>query len=273
MRARVPARDPRRVERRERQRQGLTFGGTIEPEHPHEPENVGSVPAGPPVHGFPEGGTRHSHQHAHQPKRLYASCRLAGAMSDVESLLDATRLFLRRHEEALASGDPARGLDACDGLIEVIESTLPGELARRADATPRHAEARMVLDRRLSEVEGLARQLKLAFHQLQERNVDVLRLVALLTATRRQLRALEMALDLWAAEHAGPTPRAPPALDALRAAREALVAGCAAAAREAIAEAAARAGVPPPAPAQDLVAAWRALDETEMAIHRKQMGR
>ena len=189
------------------------------------------------------------------------------------ALADATRLFLRRHEEALASGDPARGMDACDGLIAATEGTLPAELARVHDQTAAHADARLVLDRRVSELEGLARQLKLAFHQLAQREVDVLRLVALLTATRRQLRALQLSLDLWAHAHGAPAPETPPAFEAVRAAREALVAGCAEAARAATADAASRAGVAmPTSGAEGLVGAWRALDEVELAIHRRQMG-
>lgn len=137
-------------------------------------------------------------------------------MSDARALVDATRLFLARHEEALASGDPGRGIDACEGLIEAMGETLPAEIARVGG----DEEARVVLARRTSELEGLAMQLKLHYHGLQDRNVDVLRLVALLTATRRSLRALQQTLALWAE---APAPRAD-ALDALRAARECLLA-------------------------------------------------
>jgi len=192
--------------------------------------------------------------------------------SDPAALVDAMRLFLGRHEEALASGDPARGIEACDGILAAIESTLPAEMARAPDATVRHTEARLVLERRLTELEGLARQLKLSYHQLAERSVDVLRFVALLTAARRQLRAVESTLVLWAAEHGAGAPPTPPASEALRAAREALTAGCADAAREALAEAARRAEVPPPREARDLVAAWRALDELAAGIEREEMG-
>ncbi|HVM45673.1 MAG TPA: hypothetical protein VM582_07030 [Candidatus Thermoplasmatota archaeon] len=207
---------------------------------------------------------------------------------DAIALLDATRLFLRRHEEALASGDPGRGLEACEGLVEALGETLPRELAGVADATARHAEARAVADRRIAELEGLALQLKLALHQLAEHGpdararasperqggpVDVLRLVALLTATRRQLRALEQALALWAAAHGAPAPSEPPASEALRAAREALAAGCAEAASEALAAAARRVGIAAPARTSDLVEAWRALDELSATIERKAMGR
>lgn len=189
-------------------------------------------------------------------------------MSEAEALLQATRLFLRRHEEALASGDPGRGLAACEGLVEALGETLPRETG---GFPPTRADP--VLARRMSELEGLALQLKLAFAQLEERSVDVLRLVALLTATRRQLRALDQALALWAAEHGAPAPPPPPAVEALRAAREALGAGCAEAASAALAEAAARAEVPAPASTRDLVEAWRALDELSAAIERKAMGR
>lgn len=196
-------------------------------------------------------------------------------VSDPVVLVEAMRLFLARHEEALASGDPSRGMDAADGLVAALADTLPGELARVEHATERHKLARGVLERRMSELEGLARQLKLGYHQLEERNVDVLRLVALLTATRRQIRALQQTLELWAAEH-GAASSAPPsphaAFDAVRAAREALGAGCADAAREALAEAARRSGIEAPARIADLLEGWAALDDVERAIHRRQMG-
>ena len=209
-------------------------------------------------------------------------------MSDAQALVDATRLFLRRHEEALASGEPARAIAACEGIVEALGETMPAELARVPASTQRHAAARMVLDRRMSELEGLAMQLKLAFVQLEGRDpdgrartssdrqggpVDVLRLVALLTAARRQLRALQQTLELWAAEHGSTPPNEPPAHEALRAAREALLAGCADAASAAIVAAARRGGIPPPPPISDLIDAWRALDEVGVAIERKLTGR
>ena len=193
--------------------------------------------------------------------------------ADAQALVDATRLFLRRHEEALAAGEPARGIEACEGLVEALGETMPTEIARIRDTTPRHADARAVLERRMTEMEGLAMQLKLAFVQLEERNVDVLRLVALLTAARRQLRALGQALELWAAEHGAAPPSEPPAVDALRAAREALIAGCAEAASAAVVVAARRGGVAEPAMSNDLISAWRALDEVGLAIEKKAMGR
>jgi hypothetical protein len=187
--------------------------------------------------------------------------------SDAASLVDAMHLFLARHEEALASGEPARGMEACEGLVEALATTLPDEIGRLPDATPRHATARVVLERRVAELEGLAMQLKLAFHQLEERNVDVMRLVALLTATRRQIRALQSTLELWAAEHGAPAAREPPASEAMRAAREALAAGCAAAARAALRDALRRAGkAHDVGEGDDLVTAWRALDEVEVVL-------
>jgi hypothetical protein len=146
-------------------------------------------------------------------------------MSDVSSLLEATRLFLRRHEEALASGEPLRGHEACTGLLEAIERTLPDEIAGFPDGDAREALARAVLLKRMSEVEGLALQLRLAFDGLAKREVDVLRLVALLTALRRTLRALDQALGLWAHEHGAPRAASVGAFDAIRAARECLLAG------------------------------------------------
>jgi hypothetical protein len=178
-------------------------------------------------------------------------------------------MFLARHEEALAAGDPARGVEACEGLVEGLSRTLPDELATVPDATPRQATARAVLDRRVAELEGLAMQLKLAFHQLEEETVDVLRLVALLTATRRQIRALQGTLELWGAEHGAPPPHEPPASEAMRAAREALAAGCAAAAREALRVALRRAGRSADVGSgEDLVGAWRALDEVDAVLKR-----
>jgi len=191
------------------------------------------------------------------------------AMADIEGLVDATRMFLARHEQALASGDPARGIEAGEGLIEALGETLPEELAGVRDTTPRHALARGVLERRVSELEGLAMQLKLAFHQLEEQKVDALRLVALLTATRRQIRALQQALDLWAHEHGAAAMREPDAGDAMRAAREALVAGCALAAREAMRVALVRAGRSADVGAgPDLLSAWSALDEVTSSLAR-----
>ncbi|HET6405619.1 MAG TPA: hypothetical protein VFH78_13330 [Candidatus Thermoplasmatota archaeon] len=193
--------------------------------------------------------------------------------AEAQALVDATRLFLRRHEEALSAGDPERGIAACEGIVEALGDTLPAELSRVRDASARHAAARMVLERRMSELEGLALQLKLAFHQLHERNVDVLRLVALLTAARRQLRALQQALELWGVEHGATASPEPAPAEALRAAREALLAGCADAASAAIVAAARRAGVEAPSLTTDLIDAWRALDETSLAIERKLTGR
>lgn len=190
------------------------------------------------------------------------------AMSEVAALVDAMRLFLQRHEEALASGEPARGVEACEGIVEALGETLPRETARLG---PTRADA--VLARRTSELEGLAMQLKLAFVQLERKSVDVLRLVALLTATRRQIRALSQALALWAEEHGARAPLEETADDAMRAAREALLAGCADAASAAIAEAARRAGVATPPPSADMLDAWAALDETSEAIERKRTGR
>lgn len=189
--------------------------------------------------------------------------------ADAQALLDATRLFLARHEEALASGDPTRSISACEGLIEALGETLPGEIGRAAGGAPRQREARDVLMRRISEVEGLAMQLKLGFHQVEAGTVDVMRLVALLTATRRQLRALRQTLELWGVEHGAAPPQELPAMDALRAAREALAAGCAAAAREALKVALRRAGESADVgTGDDLVSAWRALDDVDALLKR-----
>lgn len=219
---------------------------------------------------------------------------LARLVSDARALLDATRLFLARHEQALASGDPARGIEACEGLLEALDATLPQEVARVGGSE----EARAVLARRVSELEGLAMQLKLHYHALQERNVDVLRLVALLTATRRSIRALQIALAHWAG-----APEPHDALDAVRAARECLHADAPDAAAAALRHALARALVPRTGAGSleealarwsrasprfdvedaralaaelargtdDAVRAWRWLDETEAIVHAAAM--
>lgn len=177
-------------------------------------------------------------------------------------------MFLRATEQALASGDPERGLDACEGIRMAVEETLPQETARLAAEEPpadaaREEEARRVLDKRLAETLGLSLQMRLAWEQLAQRKGDALRLVALLTATRRQLRALSGALDLWAvAMGAQEAAEEGDAMDALRAAREALVAGVPEAAPLALAAAlrrglAAPLRLPPRAPVDEALARWR----------------
>lgn len=51
-----------------------------------------------------------------------------------EELVEATRLFVTRHEEALLSSDPRRVLEACDGLHHGLCSTLSAELGRHHNA-------------------------------------------------------------------------------------------------------------------------------------------
>lgn len=150
-------------------------------------------------------------------------------MSGASALLDATRLFLARHEEALASGDPGRALEACEGLLAAVQGTLPDETQRLRDESPaadadHEEQAYAVLQRRLSETEGLVLHLQTAFRALESREVDVLRLVALLTAVRRSLRGVGMALELWAADHGESAPSHVMPLEATRAARECLLA-------------------------------------------------
>lgn len=144
--------------------------------------------------------------------------------ADAQALLDATQLFLRRHEQALASGDPRRAHEACAGLLDAIGATLPDEIGRIAGASERQQMARAVLEKRMSEAEGLAMQLRLALEGLDKRETDVLRLVALLTALRRTLRALEQTLGAFAREHGASHEARADTFDLLRAAREALLA-------------------------------------------------
>lgn len=184
-------------------------------------------------------------------------------MSDAQALLDATRLFLRRHEEALASGDPRRGHEACSGLVEALTATLPAEIGGVPAGDAREAMARAALEKRMSEVEGLAMQLRLAFEGLERREVDVLRLVALLTALRRGLRSLEQTLGFWAREHGAAYAPTFAAFDAIRAARECLLANvppaAAAALRVALPAALAEPlAMPPESPVETTLARWTA---------------
>lgn len=165
--------------------------------------------------------------------------------SPAADLASATRLFLARHAEALASGDGARTLEAVDGLLAALEETLPAEVAaaRRvgvrtppapdlaALAAPepaqREAWAHAVLTRRVSEYEGILLQLQLALRNLQAGQGDAFRLVALITAARTVLRGLEQAVAQWAeaVEGAPAQTSAEPGWAGVRAAREALLAG------------------------------------------------
>lgn len=189
-------------------------------------------------------------------------------MSGASALLDATRLFLARHEEALASGDPARALDACEGLLAAVQETLPAEARRLREESPpadadHEEQAFAVLERRLAETEGLVLHLQTAFRALEAREVDVLRLVALLTAVRRSLRGVGMALELWAADHGEAAPTHVMPFEATRAARECLLANVPEAAapplRRALRAALAMpVGLPAASSVEEALAAWAA---------------
>ncbi|HEX2022860.1 MAG TPA: hypothetical protein VHH36_09095, partial [Candidatus Thermoplasmatota archaeon] len=107
---------------------------------------------------------------------------------DLDALLDATRLFVDRHHEALVSGAPPRVLEACEGLHQGLCTTLaaqagaihnevlalgrtpprtPGRLApalarlASGDAFEREAWAFSALAKRLAESEGALLHLRL----------------------------------------------------------------------------------------------------------------
>jgi hypothetical protein len=207
--------------------------------------------------------------------------------SPASDLASATRLFLARHGDALASGEGARTLEACEGLLAALGETLPEEIAAvRGAAVPepaspglvsllspspreREAWAHASLTRRMAEGEGILLQLQLALRNLESGEGDAFRLVALITAGRTVLRGLEQAMIQWtdavaALAGAPPEPASPaPAWAGIRAAREALLAGAPDAAAPALRRAL-RAGLAAPlrlAPfegAEDALAAWRA---------------
>jgi hypothetical protein len=156
---------------------------------------------------------------------------LLGRMTDdVRDLLDATRLFLDRHEEALHSGVPGRALDACDALHSGLCSTLAQQIGllqhlrcgdapaaearegaaallaqlarvRSGDARERAAWALASLRKRMAEAEGVLLHLRLT---LSKGSADgpalapyARRLHAETHAAQRALDALRSALSDW----------------------------------------------------------------------------
>lgn len=180
------------------------------------------------------------------------------AHAAARDILEATTLFLDRHEEAIQSASPARALEACESLHTGLCSTLAEQVGRvhnglashRRESAPEPRDARLFADglrstdplareawafaalrKRMSESEGALLHLRLTlakgsadgpalatFHQ---------RVHAESFAVRRTLAGVRATLALWqdavrgeTAPHVG-SPRA-----LTRAAREALVAGC-----------------------------------------------
>lgn len=153
-------------------------------------------------------------------------------------LLDATLLFLDRHEEALDPADPRRALEACEGLHRGLCDTLAPEIgahlartgeadAARAlagDALAREACAASAVRKRVSEAEGVLMHLQLTLRKgsadgpalgAWQRRVahESMELRAALSSLRGALRA-------WAGDASRAQPR-----DSLRLARAALAAG------------------------------------------------
>lgn len=166
----------------------------------------------------------------------------------------AVELVLARHEEALATLRPPRMREATEGLLRLVEDELPAALDAGGED-----RARDVVDRRLSEAEGLLLQLRLALHAPLETLEAAARLAALLGALRRALDALRAALRL----HAGIEGHAPMPHALLDAARACLRAGAPEAAAPALGRALALGlgaplGLEADASAADALDAWRA---------------
>ena len=160
-----------------------------------------------------------------------------------EELVEATRLFVTRHEEALLSSDPRRVLEACEGLHHGLCATLAAEAgrlhnelreARPAEEAPspangfgqglrrlreggareREAWAFAVAAKRLAEAEGALLHLRvtIARHGADgPASLPYARQVAALTWTvLRTLQALVTVLASWSdAYAAAATPNAP----------------------------------------------------------------
>lgn len=149
--------------------------------------------------------------------------------SDAAALLDATRLFVRRHDEALGSAQPARILEAVEGLHKGLAGTLaaeaarvhdgvlslgrtpprtPGQLAQSlerfasGDAFEREAWAYTALAKRVAESEGALLHLRLT---LSKGSADgpvasawARRVAGETTTVSRTLAALLVVLEAWA---------------------------------------------------------------------------
>ncbi|MFA5862218.1 MAG: hypothetical protein WDA16_11045 [Candidatus Thermoplasmatota archaeon] len=207
--------------------------------------------------------------------------------TDVRELVDATLLFLDRHEEALHSGVPSRALEACDslhsglcttlaqqvgaahnelggaGIVEPASSRAFVERLSRTQSDPREHEAWAMasLRKRMAEAEGVLLHLRLT---LSKGSADgpalsayTRRLHTEANAATRTLDALRGALQDWAAstqrlrgnEPDQRTNRGPADARAMtRAARECLVAGVPNAAAPLLRAALARARADAPSP-------------------------
>jgi hypothetical protein len=182
----------------------------------------------------------------------------------VAELVDATRLFVSRHEEALLSADPARLVEACDGMHKglcgtlseeagrlhnalraarsppppVSPATLPEALARLrgGDAVEHEAWAFAAVAKRLAEAEGALLHLRLTLSRGAADGPASLpyarRVAAETYGVHRTMAALLAVLDAWAQAYRAavtgskpPAPPVPSTREGLRAARESLLAG------------------------------------------------
>lgn len=189
-------------------------------------------------------------------------------MTSPNELLDASLLFLDRHERALDPGEPRRALEACEGLHTGLCTTLAEEVSR-ARSQPHDERTRWALEavrKRVQESEGVLMHLMLT---LRKGTADgpalaaFQRRVALeMVELRACLAALRGALRAYAGKRETPAPR-----DALRMARACLAMG----ASEAAAALVALAGVPEAATLArsaplDATTVWRAHDVAQRVI-------
>lgn len=146
----------------------------------------------------------------------------------LDELVASTKLFIRRHEEALAATAPGRMLEAVDGLHQGLATTLAAEVARfhnalldegrtpprtpgrfaqaharlaSGDTHEREAWAFTALGKRLAETEGALLHLRLT---LSKGSADgpagsawARRVVGETTTVARTLAALVVMLDAW----------------------------------------------------------------------------
>lgn len=217
----------------------------------------------------------------------------------VAELAASTRLFVTRHAEALHAADFARVRAACEGLHHGLCATLAAEAGalhnalrdgetdapapgpafadglarvREGGAREREAWAFASLAKRLAEAEGALLHLNVTLARGTGDGPALLpfarRVAGEMILVEKTLAALLGALDAWAAAHAaalgGAAPAAPPpsSREALRAARECLLARAPAAAAGAIARGLLAGLAAPfggtPATMEETLAAWRA---------------
>lgn len=149
--------------------------------------------------------------------------RLPMSADDAREVLDAARLFLARHEQALQSGRPERIADAARGLLAAVEDELPAALR---SVPPEESPAQRVATKRFAEIEGLVLQLNLLLHEEPQPGLgQVLRLSTMLAALQRALADARATLALWARERGHETPSGGDPHALLEAARAALRAG------------------------------------------------